>query len=393
MTRTVTAAAGAGVELPTVAELVARGGAKWTREPGALGASVAEMDFGLAPPIVEAVAETARRGALGYLPPPAARALAETTAGFQRDTFGWEPAPERVVGVGDVIVGLETVIEHFTRPGSAVVVLTPAYMPFLTVPRRLGREVVGVPLLHGDDGAWELDPGRLDVALRDGAGLVVLCNPHNPLGKVYRREELDTIAGIVERHGARVFADEIHALLTYPGHVHLPYAARSAETARHTVTATSASKSWNIPGLKCAQLVLAADDAPAWAAARHSASRGASNPGVAATIAAYRHGGPWLDEVRALLTANRELLAELVARHLPGVPPVRPDATYLAWLDLRPYGPRPAEFLLREARVALTAGELCGSAGAGFARLNFGTPAPILEQIVETMGRALARRR
>jgi cysteine-S-conjugate beta-lyase len=376
----------AGVELPTVAELVARGGAKWTREPGALGASVAEMDFGIAPVIVEAVAETARRGELGYLPPPAAEALARTTAEFQWDTFGWELAPERVVPVGDVIVGLETVIEHFTRPGSAVVVLTPAYMPFLTVPRRLGREVVEVPLVQG---TWELDADRLDAALAAGAGLVVLCNPHNPVGKVYRRDELAVVAEIVERHGVRVFADEIHALLTHPGHEHLPYAARTAETARHTVTATSASKAWNIPGLKCAQLVLAADDGPAWAAARHSASRGASNPGVAATIAAYRHGGPWLDEVRALLTANRELLVELVEHHLPGVPPVRPDATYLAWLDLRAHGPRPADRLLREARVALTPGELCGAAGTGFARLNFATPAPILEQIVAATGRAL----
>jgi cysteine-S-conjugate beta-lyase len=384
----------AGVELPTVDELRARGSAKWTRDPGALGASVAEMDFGLAPEIVEAVAGTARRAALGYLPPPLARDLAEATAELQDAEFGWRVPAERVVAVGDVIVGLETVIEHFTEPGSAVVVLTPAYMPFLTVPRRLGRAVVEVPLRCTAPGSWELDPERLDAALRGGAGLVVLCNPHNPLGKVYRPDELVTIAEAVDRHGARVFADEIHGLLTYPGHVHRPYADLTPETARHTVTATSASKSWNIPGLKCAQLILAEDDGPAWAAARHSASRGASNPGAEATIAAYRHGRPWLDAVRALLDRNRALLAELVEQHLPEVATAEPDATYLAWLDFRQcgLGPRPAEFFLREARVALTGGELCGAAGAGFARLNFATPAPVLEQIVESMGRALAAR-
>jgi cysteine-S-conjugate beta-lyase len=272
----------AGVELPTVDELVARGSAKWTRDPGALGASVAEMDFGLAPETVEAVAGSARRAALGYLPPPLSRTLAEATARLQDAEFGWRVPADRVVAVGDVIVGLETVIEHFTEPGSPVVVLTPAYMPFLTVPRRLGRSVVEVPLRCTAPGSWELDPEQLDAALRSGAGLVVLCNPHNPLGKVYRPDELTTVAGVVERHGARVFADEIHGLPTYPGHVHRPYADLTAETARHVVTATSASKSWNIPGLKCAQLILAEEDGPAWAAARHSASRGASNPGAEA---------------------------------------------------------------------------------------------------------------
>ena len=384
----------AGVEQPSVEQLIAGGGAKWTRAPGALGASVAEMDFGLAPEVRDAVVRSAREHALGYLPPPLAAELAEACAELQWRAFGWAVRPEQVMPVGDVIVGLETVIENFTPPGSPVVVLTPAYMPFLTVPVRLGRPVVEVPLRPATTGSWELDLDLLDGALRGGAGLVVLCNPHNPLGKVYRDDELRDLAEIVDRHGVRVFADEIHSLLVHPGARHIPYASLDERTERHTVTATSASKSWNIPGLKCAQVVLAESDRSAWNGIRHSASRGVSNPGAAATIAAYRHGHAWLDAVRALLLQNRRLVVDLVARHLPDVATAPPEATYLAWLDCRAagLGRRPAEFFLRHANVSLTDGALCGAAGAGFARLNFATPAPILDRIIRSMGRALDQR-
>jgi cystathionine beta-lyase len=378
------------LRLPTTAELRAAGSAKWSRVPGALGASVAEMDFGTAPVVVDALVRAGRDGPFGYLPGALAGALAEACADHQRERFGWALDPARVRPVGDVIVGLETVIESFTPPGSPIVVLTPAYMPFLTVPGRIGRRVIEVPVRPGTRGA-EIDLDGVEGALRAGARLVILCNPHNPVGRVYREAELRALAEVVERHGARVFADEIHAELTYPGHPHVPYATVDDAAAAHAVTATSASKAWNIPGLKCAQLILAPGDNATWERVRHSASRGASTLGAVATIAAYRDGGPWLAAVQELLVANRARLGADLARRLPQLATAPPEGTYLAWLDCRALDlpGAPAEFFLRRAGVALTDGAACGTAGAGFVRLNFATPPAVLDEIVDAMATAV----
>ncbi|CAL9640931.1 MalY/PatB family protein [Streptomyces sp. enrichment culture] len=371
-------------------ELARRGSAKWCRVPGALGASVAEMDFGIAEPVTEALVRAARRGEFGYFPPELTGRLEEATARYQRDQYGWDVDPDRVHAVGDVIVGLETAIEWFTPPGSPVVVLTPAYMPFLTVPARLHRPVLQVAL-HEDGGTWKLDLDHIARALEAGAGLVALCNPHNPIGKVYAEAELRALAELVERHGARVFADEIHAPLVHPGARHRCYAPLGDHTDRHTITATSASKAWNIPGLKCAQLILGARDRDTWNRIRHSASRGASTLGAEATIAAYHDGAPWLREVMEYLGDNRRLLGDLVAEHLPGVRWSPPEGTYLAWLDCRGLGldtSAGAHFLER-AGVSVADGRLCGRAGEGFVRLNYGTPAHVLEQMLTAMGKSV----
>ncbi|WP_199566915.1 MalY/PatB family protein [Streptomyces triticagri] len=348
------------------------------------------MDFGLAEPIRAALVEAVRRGDLGYFPPDLDDRLRRATAQYQGTSYGWDVDPGRVCAVGDVIVGLETTIEHFTPPGSPVVVLTPAYMPFLTVPTRLHRAVVQVDLRE-QEGTWQLDLERIAAALAAGAGLVVLCNPHNPIGKVYEESELRALADLVERHGARVFADEIHAPLIYPGSRHHCYAPLGEHTDRHTITATSASKAWNIPGLKCAQLVLGSEDHAAWRGIRHSASRGASNLGAEATITAYRDGAPWLAEVMHHLDSNRRLLGELIEAHLPGVRWSAPDGTYLAWLDCRALGldSSPGTHFLEQAGVSVADGRLCGAAGEGFVRVNFATPAHILEQMLRAMGKSL----
>lgn len=375
----------------TPAELIRLGSAKWCRTPGALGASVAEMDFGLAPVIAERLAASVREGHFGYYPPQLARRLEQACADYQSEHYGWHVEPGRVQAVGDVIVGLETVIERFTPAGSPIVVLTPAYMPFLTAPARLGRRIIEVPLREEPDG-WQLDFDAITEALAAGAGLVVLCNPHNPIGKVYRKPELRALAEVVERYGARVFADEIHAPLIYPGAEHHCYAALDEDTDRHAITATSASKAWNIPGLKCAQLILGSGDHESWQQIRHSGSRGASNLGAEATIAAYREGTPWLAEVLRYLESNRRLLGQLVTEHLPGARFGPPQGTYLAWLDCGGLGltTPPGQYFLEHAGVSVTEGALCGVAGEGFVRLNFATPAHILETLLTEMGKTRA---
>jgi cystathionine beta-lyase len=366
----------------------------WSQYPTLVGAFVAEMDFGTAPPVMAAMHEAIDRGLLGYLPDWLADQMGRAWSGFARERYDWAVAPERVRPLGDVVAGLQAAIEHFCEPGAPVILPTPAYMPFLYVPVALGRDIIQVPMTE-EDGRAVHDLDGLQAAYDAGGSLLVLVNPHNPTGRVFERTELQAVADVVERNGGRVFADEIHAPLVYGGHRHVPYASVSDVTARHTVTAVSASKAWNLPGTKCAQLVLSNDaDAERWAEAGRTLEHGASTLGVVANIAAFEHGGPWLEEVLDHLDGSRRLLAELLADRIPEIGYAAPEGTYLAWLDCRQLGlgDHPADFFQEAAGVALTDGPLCGRVGAGFARYTFATPRPLIEQTIDQMAAALRRR-
>ena len=378
----------------TIERLREIGGMKWSLFPDAIGAFVAEMDFGVAPPIAEALRASIDDALFGYLPRTVSSAMSEACAAWQAESYGWDVPAGRIHPLPDVLKALELAIEHYTTPGSKVILPTPAYMPFLSVPRRLGREIIEVPM-RMDAGRYELDLDGIDAAFRAGGELLILCNPYNPVGRVFTRDELAGVCEVVTRHGGRVFSDEIHAPMVYPGHRHLPYASLSEIAAAHTVTATSASKSWNLPGLKCAQLILSNDaDAEVWEGLGPMAGHGASNLGVIANTAAYTSGRPWLDRVVAYNDANRHALSGLLAERIPGIRYTPPEGTYIAWLDCRELGLEgsPAQFFRKEAGVALTDGIACGAAGAGFVRLVFATPRPILEQAIDRMAGALERR-
>jgi len=374
--------------------LRATGSLKWTRYGPAIGAFVAEMDFGAAPAVTRALHAAVDGDQLGYLTEQAAAEMARACADWQTRRYGWSLPPAWITPLADVLAGLQAAIEHFSPAGSPVVLPTPAYMPFLKVPGALGRELIEVPMVERD-GRMTYDLDGIAAAFEAGGRLLVHCNPHNPLGRVFSAEEQLALADVVEGAGARVFSDEIHAPLTYPGAVHRPYAALSPVTARHAVTATSASKAWNLPGLKAAQLVLSnEDDAARWAEVGFLAIHGASTPGVLAAIAAYDHGEEWLDGVLAYLDGNRRLLAELLAEQLPEIGYTPPDGTYLAWLDCRALGidGSVGDFLLERAGVALVDGPECGAPGAGHVRLNLATPRPVLTEIVTRMAAAVRGR-
>ena len=377
----------------TAAELRRRGSLKWTRGgPDVLGAFVAEMDFGTAPAVAAALGDVMERAEYGYLSDHAVAAMGQACAGWQQSRHGWTVDPSRVRPLPDVLKGLEAAIALLSRPGSPVILPTPAYMPFLFVPGLLGREVIQVPMVSNDSGQLALSTDGLDQAFRAGGHLLVLCNPCNPVGRVYTREELLAVASVVDARGGRVFADEIHASLIYGGRPHVPYASVSAAAASHSVTGTSASKGWNLPGLKCAQLIITNDaDAAFWAEHAFLYEHGASTLGAWANIAAYTDGGDWLTDVVGYLDGSRQLLAELLAEHLPGVQCQVPEGTYLAWLDCRALdlSPDPAAFFLERAGVLATDGAECGDAGRGFLRLNFATPRPILAEMIRRMGKAL----
>lgn len=353
-----------------------------------IGAFVAEMDYGTAPAVADAVRAAADAARFGYLADAWTADMTRACAEFWAARLGWSPDPERVRPLPDVLTAYVAAIEHFTPAGSPVALPTPAYMPFLTVPGMLGRERIDVPLVR-DGAGWALDVDAVDAALAAGAGVLVLTTPHNPTGHVFTPDELAAVTEVVERHGARVFSDEIHAPLTFAPHRHVPYASTSDAAAAHTLTATSASKAWNVPGLKCAQLILSsAADAEHWRRVGYLSEHGTATPGVLATTAAYDDGRPWLDDVLEYLAGNRELLA---ATDLPGVDVTVPEGTYLAWLDARGLGldEAPSTFFAREAGVMMTDGAACGPAGAGGMRLNLAMSRPVLTDALDRIRAAL----
>lgn len=379
------------IDAITVEQLRSTGATKWSAQDGTLGAFVAEMDFGIDHKITEALHRAVDAGSFGYMPRGIAAELSEATAGFVERRYGWQVPSSDVFGIPDVIVGLELAMEHCSTPGSKIIVPTPSYMPFLFVPPMRGREVIEVPLAVRD-GRYEFDLDALQRAFDEGGNLLLLCNPYNPVGRVFSREELVAISEVVERNGGRVFSDEIWAPLVYAGSTHIPYASISEATAQHTITAMSASKAWNLPGLKCAQLVLTSDaDRQTWAKIGPFAGHGTSNLGAIANAVAYREGDPWLAELVPYLARNRDTLQTLLAEEIPGAWMPKPEGTYVGWIDFRNVGigDTPAGFFQREASIQLTEGTMCGAAGTGFARLIFATPQPVLEQIVRRLGDAV----
>lgn len=365
------------------------GGLKWTYfEDDVLPAWVAEMDFGLAPSIVSALHEAVDRGLTGYPYPNAELATARAATRFWNERFGWSVDPAWVFPAPDVVEGARRAIVHLTRPGSPVVVHSPVYFPFYSMVERAGRDLIEVRCERDEDNRYVLNLDAIDRALDDGAGSVVLCNPWNPTGRVFSEAELGELAGVVSQHDARIIADEIHAPIVYDDTAHTPAASIDPE---RTVTVTSASKAWNLPGLKCAQVVLTSErDREVWDAYFTMDKVGVGTFGLIANEAAYSGGLEWFDDVLRQLSANRILLSDLVAEHLPLARYYRPEGTYLAWLDLTAYGlGDPTAFCLEEARVALTGGGAFGTGANQFVRFNFACDPSLITEMVERIARAL----
>lgn len=372
------------------ADLIAKGSLKWTHFPGTLPAFVAEMDFPLAPAISDALSEAARREQYGYLPEPVKQDMRVATKDFLHRNYDWDVAAERIYPTGDVLAAYEVVIRRLVTPGTPIIIPTPAYMPFLTLTRQLDHPVIEVPMLNLDGGRPTLDVDAIGSHLQGDAELVVLCNPHNPLGIVYTHEELRALADVVESSGGLVFSDEIHAPLVFGDRKHISYATIGADAAAHSVTATSASKAWNLPGLKCAQLIVTSDrQQEILKPLEFTVSHSASTPGVLATTAAYRDGESWLAEVKDYLQGNLEMIDQFQEQHLPGAHYRIPEGTYIAWLDARSVNigdsPNAAEYFREHAKVSLTDGASCGEAGVGHVRLIAATPRPILGKILDQL--------
>lgn len=375
----------------SIEQLRLRRSEKWaTYPPDVLPAFVAEMDFPLADPVSRALHSAVERGDCGYAWPTD---IAESFCGYAKARSGWRIDPDRVVVAPDVMLGIAEVLHLTTAPGVGVVINPPVYPPFFSSIGEMGRRIVEVPLQRAQDGRWSLDVDGLERAFADGARAYLLCNPHNPTGNVWSGDELRRVAELAAQYGVTVIADEIHAPLTLPGASHVPFLSVSEAIGISAAAVTSASKGWNIAGLKCALIVAGSPDMLRMLKTTPDETRWerVGHLGVLASIAAYRDGIEWLDALVAYLDANRALLVELLATNLPKVRYVPQHAGYLAWLDCTELGlgPDPAAVFLERGRVALARGLNFGASGASFARLNMGTSRALLTEAVERMRASL----
>lgn len=364
--------------------LRARSSLKWRTYPDdVLPLWVAEMDVDLAEPVADAIVRAATSGDTGY---SYGTAYAEAIGRFADERWGWSTFPVgRTALVPDVMLGVVEALRLVSRPGDPVIVNPPVYPPFYAFVEHSGRPVVVVPL----------DDGRLDLAAIESTfsqiehGTYLLCNPQNPTGTVHTATELTAVAALADRYGVRVVVDEIHGPLVLPGASFVPYLSVAGESDAFTLA--SASKGWNLAGLKAAVLVAGEAAAGDLAALPEEVSHGPSHLGVLAGTAAFEQGGSWLDALLGGLDANRSLLDRLIA-DLPGVSWRPPQATYLAWLEFTGLGDDPAAAILERGRVALSGGIPFGPGGAGHARLNYGTSAGLLTEAVGRIAEVLGEK-
>ena len=366
-----------------------RSSVKWTRyERDILPLSVAEMDYEVAEPIAEAIIDRIRASDFGYI--DAAGPLAPAFARFAADRWGWHVEPDLVRVTTDVSVGLVETLRYGVPVGSRVVVTPPVYTPFYEVIEEARGDAVSVPLVPAGDG-WALDLAGVEQAFADGAAAFLLCNPQNPTGTVHSRDALEALAALAARYGVLVISDEVHAPLTRPGVDFTPFAPLAASAGARAVCLTSASKGWNLAGLKCAMLI-AADSASLEILDRFpdEVTCRTSILGLHANIAAFECVD-WLDDTISRIVANDAHVAALIAEKLPGVRYYSPQASYLGWIDFSALdlGDDPAARLLDEARVALNSGLQYGDSGRGFARINLACDPEILTEAFRRIAAAV----
>ena len=374
---------------------------KWSEYPAdVLPLFVADMDFRSPEPVARALREYIDRGVFGYprglhthdirempdLPPVVVERMERR--------YRWKIGLEDVVFVPGVNPGVNLACHTVAAPGGAALVQPPVYPPILACAKNAHLQRLEAPLLYENDGSYSVDWDAFSSAITPETRIFVLCNPHNPVGRVFRRDELTRMAEICLSRNVIICADEIHSDLVYSSHEHIPIASLDPEIAQHTITLIAPSKTFNLAGLQCAFAVIPnADLRRRFHSTREGLVPWVNAMGLIGAAAAYRHGQPWLERLLPYLEANRDFLWEFRQRELPGIKMRKPEATYLGWLDCRDLAlDDPYEFFLKEARVALNSGPSFGMGGAGFVRLNFGCPRAILQEALERMKQAIQKK-
>jgi len=351
---------------------------------------VADMDFRAPEPVIQALQQRVAHGVFGYCLAPSE--LREVIVERLARLYGWLVSAEDLVFTPGVVPGFNLAARAVASPGEGMLVQTPVYPPILHAPANCGLAANEMELTRRPDGQYEIDFDLFAAAITERTRVFLLCNPHNPVGRVFRRDELERLAELCLRHDIVICSDEIHCDLLFSGSQHIPIASLAPEIADRTITLMAPSKTFNIAGLYCSVAIIQNPELRhKFNAARADLVGWPNILGYTAALAAYRHGQPWLDEVLRYLEGNRDFLLQYVAEHLPGISIVKPEGTYLAWLDCRQAGlpGNPHEFFLKQARVALNDGATFGRGGEGFVRLNFACPRATLTEALKRMKTAL----
>jgi len=379
--------------IASIDDLHQRRSKKWRTYPtDVLPLFVAEMDLPVAEPIKRTLHAMIDSSDLGYS--SVVPELAEAFNHFSSRNWNWSINPSQFQLATDVAIASIHVLGRFTNPGDKIGLSTPAYNDIFNWISGISAEAIDIPLARDLEGAWSLDLVGIEEAFAGGVKAYVLCNPHNPVGYVPSRLELEHLADLADEFGVLILSDEIHSPLVYTRATFTPYLSINEQARRTGVVVTSASKAWNLAGLKCAQIITA-DDARANALKTlpESMAMGSSLLGAWASVTAYNEGGSWLSSAIKLLDENRKLVQQLLAEHLPQASYRLPDATYLAWIDLSAYQPvKPAEHILEHAKVAFSEGITFGPAGAGHVRLNFATSPEIITEAIKRSATVLLDR-
>lgn len=355
---------------------------------------VADMDFKSPQPVIDALKQRVEHGIFGY--PMVTDEFKEIIAERMMKRYNWQVSTEDLVFIPGVVPGFNLVCQALTAPGDSVIMQTPVYPPFLLVPENAAVAGITVDLVVDKFGQYRIDLEAFEQGIQENTKVFLLCNPHNPVGRVFRRDELEALADICLRHGLTVCSDEIHSDLIFSGYRHIPMASLNKEIGMKTVTLIAPSKTFNIAGLECSVIICKdAETRKKIDTARKGLLGGVNVLGLTAGYAAYKNGDEWLEELLANLERNRDLLMHFVHENLPGIKMSMPEGTYLAWLDCRGLNlaEEPHQFFLKEAKVALNDGREFGKAGVGFLRLNFGCPEGMLIEALLRMKQALQKRR
>jgi len=350
---------------------------------------VADMDFRSAEPIIRALHHRIDHGVFGYTQPT--QTLRAALQDRLKRLYQWEIRQEEILFLTGLVSGLNIAYQAFAGPGDGILAQPPVYFHFLRDPVQHGRVLNDPPLARKGD-TYEIDFEQFERAITGRTRIFILCNPHNPVGRVYTRMELEKIADICLRHRLIICSDEIHCDLVYAGRRHIPIATLAPEVADRTITLMAPSKTYNIAGLECGYAIIKNEDLRrTWKRTGYGIVPGVNIMGHVAALAALTEGQEWLDQVMAYLQGNRDFLDQYVHEHLPGIRMCRMEATYLAWLDCREAGipGNPAEFFLKEARVGLNNGPDFGKGGEGFVRLNFACARKTLAAALDRMSAAL----
>ncbi|BBI32217.1 MalY/PatB family protein [Cohnella abietis] len=370
---------------------------KWDQSEKLFGRSdilplwVADMDFEAPKEVVDAITRRAEQGIYGYT--VRTQAFYDAIIGWLSRRHGWNIEQEWISSSPGVVPALSLMVQAFTEPGDGIILQSPVYYPFYDVIKMNGRTVVDNPLIL-ENGHYSIDFDLLEQQAKNGAKMLLLCSPHNPGGRVWKREELERIGEICAQYNLLVVADEIHHDLVFSGHKHVPYASLSETFAQHSLTCVATSKTFNLAGLQAASVIIPNEGLRRKynALLKTLSIHMESYFGLTAIEASYTHGDEWLDQLLVYLEGNLNFLLEFVEKNLPQVKVIKPEGTYLVWMDCTAISNKPLELkelMFNKAGVAFSEGSVFGGQGAGYLRVNIACPRSILTKALEKFALAV----